>query len=507
MIRPMLVTRHRRWVSVWLLSATLFGMGGLTSPAAWADSDQVTERADITYRLDRRGEQIDVAAAFSLTNRIPNSATARYFIEEWGPIAVPMYAQDFRVTGRRVTYRLGSKDADWRYYVVRFPRILLGQSVSFDASWTLPSRGSKSDNPTRVTDAYSHFCWYGQPVDSGHIQATLPRIAEAETEGSAVRTQTRAKSLQLTARQRTDLITFGACTDVYDGSLLERRDLDSTTGHRVIVEGWPDDPTWLANTASSVELALARLDEVIAEPIPGDPDILVREAAANALAGYGGYYDSDSGVIRVSEKSDDYLLLAHEIAHSWFNSDTVAATWIAEGLAEWAARTSIDVPCTDPGQYPGKGSPKLGKWQYLGYRPKASKVALVTYQYEAACWIMTKVSDTIGPDRMRDVIEVLLGGRSPYDRLIGSLPGTPTVASDSLAGPGDAPPPSLSWGRDDRAFVVTDDHQRPSNSRGRLAAVAGSRGRDRAGPGRYQRSVHRRGSDRDIWHRDTQEAS
>ena len=439
---PML---NQRILPVALIALLTAAMMTVAPAVASADSDHITEQATVTYKLDRRHEQVTVSARFTITNRIPSTATVRYFIQDWGGIAVPSYAQDFRVTGRGVTASLRSRDDAFRYYVVHFPRILLGQSRSFTSTWTLPSRGANSSNPTRVTDAYSHFCWYGQPVDTGKVTAVLPREVEAETSGSDVRTSSQARSTTVSARQKTDLITFGACTDVYDRDLLLHKDFTSPAGHLVTVEGWPDDPTWLSDTASSVEFALTSLEGIVGAPIPGGRDILIREAAGNSLGGYGGYFDSNSSVIRVSEVADSPLLLAHEIAHSWFDFDHFGAPWLTEGLAEWAARAAVQVPCFEP-SYPAKGSPTLGKWRYLGYKPSRSRSALVDYQYQASCAVMTQVADAIGPDRMRDVIGVLLDGRSPYDRLPEVRESTatpvPTLGPGSQAGPGQAASPS-----------------------------------------------------------------
>ena len=417
---------NQRIVATALVALLVTAMMTVTPAVVSADSDHITEQANVTYSLDRRHERVDVSSSFTITNRIPNTATARFYILGWGPIAVPSYAQDFRVSGRGVKASLRSKDDSLRLYDVHFPRALLGQSRSFKATWTLPSRGANSTNPTRVTDAYAHFCWYGQPVDSGKVTAVLPRDVEAETSGSDVRTTSGSRSTTVSARQKTNLATFGACTDVYDGDLLLHKDFTSPAGHLVTVEGWPDDPTWLSDTSSSVEFALANLESIIGAPIPGSRDILIREAAGNSLGGYGGYFDSNSSVIRVNEVADSPLLLTHEIAHAWFDADHFSAPWLAEGLAEWAARVAIQEPCSEP-SYPGKGTPTLGKWRYLGYKPSKSRSALVDYQYQASCAVMTQVADAIGPDRMRDVIGVLLDGRSPYDRLpeVPSTPSTP----------------------------------------------------------------------------------
>ena len=282
-----------------------------------------------------------------------------------------------------------------------------------------------------------------------------------------MRTSSGSRATTVSARQRTDLVTFGACTDVYDPDLLLHKDFTSPGGHLVTVEGWPDDPAWLTDTASSVEFALSSLEGIVGAPIPGGRDILIREAAGNSLGGYGGYFDSDSSVIRVSEVADSPLLLAHEIAHSWFDFDHFGAPWMAEGLAEWAARAAVKVPCFEPA-YPATGSPKLGKWRYLGYKPSTARSALIDYQYQASCAVMTQVAEAIGPDRMRDVIKVLLEGRSPYDRLPSVEPVGPTPTPGAGSSPGSDQPAGSTPGA---ALAVSSSWSSTPSSRIRTKPV------------------------------------
>ena len=85
-------------------------------------------------------------------------------------------------------------------------------------------------------------------------------------------------------------------------------------------------------------------------------------------------------------------LLAHELAHTWFNSRTLSTNWLWEGLAEWTARQAAGNPCEPPGDYPAKGSPKLRSWRILGLQAGLADQAVVEYQYLAACSIMEQVA-------------------------------------------------------------------------------------------------------------------
>ncbi len=398
-----------------VLAITLAAMGG--GSGALADGDQVTENAVISYRLDRTGSRVLVTARFRWTNQISSTAFRRYYLERWGPIGVPTGAKDFRVTGRGVRSRRFPTGGSFDNVIVSFPRIYRGQTVSFSARWTLPSRGAESASEVRVSDAYSTFCWSGQPVDSGFITVTMPRSLEAVTRGSAVRTSRSGNARRIQARERRDMGTFYACTDIFDPKRLVRRDVTSPGGQVVSVEGWPGDVAWLDEVTTSVESVVAGLESVVGVPIAGGDRIRVREVAANALMGYGGEFDLGSGSIRVSESGASAQLLAHELSHVWFNAQSVNANWMWEGLAEWAARETVGSQCTAPAEYPVKGSPRLGSWRILGPQAGLGDQAVVEYQYLAACSIMDDVARRMGPEQMRAALGALLDGGAPYDRL------------------------------------------------------------------------------------------
>jgi hypothetical protein len=441
---PRLLPRLGALLATLTLSLTL--AAAQQEVAAAGDNDHVTEQAAITYQLLRSKHQVKVTAAFRITNLIPDTATVRYYTDDWGYLSVPAYVQGLRVTGTGVRLELAEKENHWRYYVVSFPRIFRGQSVAFQATWTLPSRGAGSTNPTRVTDAYSHFCWYGQPVDSGTVTAVLPHSSYQATSGSPTRTNKRARSSIVAARQGTDMIDFDACTDVYDEAHLIRERFTTPGGHDIVVEAWPEDRQWLTDLTAGIDRSLTRLEGIVGAPIPGKEPTMIREAAGNALGGYGGLFSTDPTGIRVSESWPDPETLAHELAHSWFNRDTLAAPWLSEGLAEWAGQAGVGGWCADPPAYPGKGSPNLGKWPVIDSRSTEAEQRILRYHYQAACAVMTHVADAVGPDRMREVLGVLLDGHSPYDRVSGTVgtapsttaPAAPSAAPDRVGGPGPA---------------------------------------------------------------------
>lgn len=417
---------------------------------ALADKDPVTERASITFRLDRARRRVEARGSFRFTNRIPvqrvGDRVRRFYLDRWGPIAISADATRVRVRPRSVKVQRIATGGAFDNLVFSFPRIFNGDSVSFTASWHIPGRGD-SPSGTFVSDAYSRLCWTGQPVDTGPIALVVPRDLEVVTQGSPVRTSRKGDQRHLTARVG-DLSTFYACTDVYDPSLLVRRDLTSPRGHAVRVESLPGHDAWLEATSQGITEALAGVESVVGAPLPGDDPIKVREVPSGALQGYAGDFDPRSGVVRVGDEGASVALLSHELAHAWFNAASLDDNWLWEGFAEWASREAVGMPCDQPVERPFDGRPDLDDWEVLqGATASIEDQELVLWQYLAACAIQGQVSEAIGRERMQRAIALLLAGDSPYDLLPTTMgapgPDTSRVPMSLTPSPGTSEPPRL----------------------------------------------------------------
>ena len=211
-------------------------------------------------------------------------------------------------------------------------------------------------------------------------------------------------------------------------------------GRDLTIQAWPEDPEWSTSVTAGVDAALPALETLIGQPLPGDAAVIVREVASQTAGGYAGDYSTERGTIHVAENWDGPRVVAHEIAHAWFNDRTLTQFWLSEGHAEWAARNVMDDPCHDPGTYPGKGNPDLAKWLFLPGHPTDLRTSQVDYQYEAACYIVTQVYDAVGPDRAREALAAILAGESAYQ-----LPASGPAPAAS-PGPGASAGPSASGG-------------------------------------------------------------
>jgi hypothetical protein len=109
--------------------------------------------------------------------------------------------------------------------------------------------------------------------------------------------------------------------------------------------------------------------------------------------------------------------VAHELSHIWFNPNLLDDPWMYEGLAvysEQAAGAGNFKPCTDPGAFPGTGTPALGTWKYLDNNSTAVDENVATWQYAASCYLITTVADAIGPDKFKAVLAAASKGEIAY---------------------------------------------------------------------------------------------
>ncbi len=135
-----------------------------------------------------------------------------------------------------------------------------------------------------------------------------------------------------------------------------------------------------------------------------------------------------------SEEFGEAGTVTHELAHAWFNDDLFAERWLSEGYASWIERASgtVSAPCVAPATYPGDGAPALISWQFAGPRASLTEYAVVAYQYDAACALVSRAAEAIGMERMRDVIGVLATADSAYEGVTDRTPGAPVGWRDWL---------------------------------------------------------------------------
>jgi len=180
----MLVNAHR------IALRALLGALALTLafPLAVLAAGSLASRTDSTFKLLPGQDRIKVSIAVTLTNRkaptyvvqacTPGSSLRcrfkqTWYFNNWRYIYIPPGATDIKFSSG-VTKRLDKQTKHWKQFEVTYPNLNYGQTRKFKVSYDLPGGKPRSRHRTRVMDAFTYFCWHGEPGDSGSVTAQLP---------------------------------------------------------------------------------------------------------------------------------------------------------------------------------------------------------------------------------------------------------------------------------------------------------------------------------------------
>lgn len=414
----------------------------LPPPAALA-ADGVVETGATTYELVPEKGVLKVTINLRVRNEIP-SGSEWYPCPEWvydpwlGYYPVPSTcrrpihyyinetyvwlersARNIRITADRgaVSRRVEQRGETIVVYRISFQSLFRGQTRSIRITYEVPGGKPRSGTDTRIGRAYANFCVAANGLDGGTVRVVVPDAFEMEVWPEAMEATRSGGRVVYESGSIADTTEFFRCLEGTNEAGFARTVATSPAGRTVIIEGWPEDPEWREAMGTEVPVTVAGLEALIGRPLPGDGPITIRQVSHSAIGrDYAGTFDVDTGVARISETYATPGVVAHELAHAWFNTETFAATWMSEGLASWAERVSPTAgpPCTAPGPYPGHGSIDLDEWIILGPRATEAQRALVAYLYDASCWIATDLANRMGEERMGEVIRALLDRRGVY---------------------------------------------------------------------------------------------
>jgi hypothetical protein len=400
----------------------------LAIPAAAVATPGLTERSDSTFRLHPGQNRIKTDVVITLTNRKPASTSiapcsagsaqrcrfrTNYFWNKWGNVYVPAGATKVRFSSPGLRTSVAKKTKHWTSYLLTFPNLNFGQTRRVKVSYELPGGKPRSKHRTRVMDAYTYFCWHGEPGDTGKVSVVLPPGYEATTFFEKIRTKKTKKHTTIIANFKGDPSKVYACTDAYKPSKLLRTELTSPGGQLVTVEGWPEDPEWSEQMAAVVTDTLPKLESLIGRPLPLD-DLTIREVSEQSLYGYGSNFGIRHAVVRLGEHIDNTTSAPSGLASAWFNGRKIKDQWLDFALTNWAGNQVSQFGCWPVAEYPGKGKPNLSKWKQLKDKPSETLEAVVDWQYDAACNIIDTVEDQISDEQMHAVLGSLLDGTPKY---------------------------------------------------------------------------------------------
>ena len=415
---------------------TAVGLLGV-QPAAVAAADGFSETGATTYQLDPAKGLVRVTVTLKLTNRTPDGRepytclqntsdpwfgwiptlttcyrTTRYFYNS-ALVQVAKDATSIKATsaGSKLTVTPGAESQLSRPVTVTFPDLYNGQTRTIKVTYVVKGGGPRTATAVRAMRAYSSFCAIANGADSATLSVRVPKGFTFETSGRKMSVRTSGKERIYSSGKIANTTDFWVCFDGTNESGYRTEHLAAAGGRDVTLKSWPEDTAWAKGIRADLASGLAALVKLTGRPMSGTAPLVIKEAITGNE--YAGSYDERTSTITVDEDFQQPSLVQHELAHVWFNGSAFSETWLNEGQAEWAGRVaSHEAACDRPA---GDGSGiSLATWQYVSPRATDQERQAVQAEYDAACYVVTRVGGVAGTDRMTAALTALLERRDPY---------------------------------------------------------------------------------------------
>ncbi len=283
--------------------------------------------------------------------------------------------------------------------------------------------------PTRIEDAYIHFCWYGEDADTGSVKAILPPGFEPIANYYAQpRTEQTPDGVVLSSPKGTgNPAEFFVCTEAVDPDRYAYTYLAGDDGRGLVtIAAWPADGTWAGHMISEAEMARPWLEEHLGGTMPL-ASLTVREVSTQGRRRGGADLVPVDGVVGISEAATDPGVLSVPLARTWLDPGAVSEPWLAEGLAMWTGHAAVGSTCPEPivpqaflaePALPGADAtevdiPDLSDWVVPGPIDDEPSWDRSRYQSALTCGIVEAAAESIGEEAMTAIIADLLTSPGP----------------------------------------------------------------------------------------------
>lgn len=391
-----------------------------TTASAEPDDDGLRWETDALFVLKPDEKIVDVSMDITLTNEVPDDGLQYYYFHQ---IAVPLPAEatdvEASLDGTALDTDIDSStDPLWDELTVNLSPILRYQDTQeIELTYELPDLPPRSAELTRANPAYATFLAYayGDPglVD---LEVRVPDRYETENSGIEMQPGGSGDFDVFTAKNLEDPLSSWAAFVARDDSKLKKQELN-VDGHEIVVRSWPGDDHWAKFVRKNLTRGLPALTKLIGQDLPVD-SIEIIESSTPHVYGYGGFYDSDTDVIEISDQLDEQLVL-HELAHAWFNDGMSAEVWLNEGLAEAYAVRAVEEIGAKPSQGIKKvttddpGAQPLLAWAHRSMLT-VEDAEREQYGYTASSWLVQELIDEVGLDGMSEVFRAIAAHKLSY---------------------------------------------------------------------------------------------
>lgn len=384
------------------------------SPAQATGADELPDRervaAAVVYRVDPDNREVRATARVTVRNVDPAASSELEAVSLVLPAVAPGSVEASR-SGVAVAVVAGPADDDFAVFTFSLGRAIgPGEVAELSVTFAIRSSvGLRVPSATRIDPAYVSFParGIGDP-GSGSVAVEWPAFFDARWIGvDAGRTDA-----GFVATMATDAVgrDFAGVFEMRNDDRLERTALAIPgTDAGVELATWEGDQFWRFGIGADLVLLIPTLVDLVGEPWPLTGTLVVRETNADVVHGYGGSFvrTGDGGGEIEMGTVLDRRILAHELAHAWF--DSRLDPWLAEGLAEEYARQAIGRTGFAPVERADPAAVVLEIWE-----PRSGSDETDRYAYAAAAGLFSAVAAEIGDDALRDAVSGLLGDGLPY---------------------------------------------------------------------------------------------
>lgn len=385
------------------------------APASATEADEATPDRDrvaaaVVYRVDPENGEVRATARVTVRNVDPAATSEIEAVSLVLPAVAPETVAASR-SGVAVAVAAGPADDDFAVFTFSLGRAIgPGEVAELSVTFVIRSSvGLRVPSATRIDPAYVSFParGIGDP-GSGSVAIEWPAFFEARWIG----VDAERVDEGFVATLATDGVgrDFAAVFEMRNDDRLERTGLAIPgTDAGVELATWEGDVFWRFGIGADLVVLIPTLVDLVGEPWSLTGTLVVRETNADVVHGYGGSFvrtPDGGGEIEMGTVLDRRIL-AHELAHAWF--DRRLDPWLAEGLAEEYARQATGRTGFTPVARDDPAAVALELWE-----PRAGADETDRHAYAAAAGLFSTLAAEIGDEALRDAASGLLGDGSPY---------------------------------------------------------------------------------------------
>ena len=402
--------------------ALLVSLAGLLPGVLGGPAEVRAATPDLTivgaarYDVQPARQRVRVTVDLTLTNRLKDTTTKRYFFDH-AFLAVLPGSSGHRLSwagSGQPTVRVARTTKTHTLLRLNLPRDLAsGKSATYRLTFDLKDPGGRrATRDLRIGETLVSFpvwAFASDDTPGSSVSVVFPKGYEVHIEAGAIpkpATLPDGRTIFRSGTLAKPLDFFAYLVGDRPGAYQERSVDVNVLGRSVeiTVRAWADDPAWAARVGGLLRTVLPVLGDDIGLPWPDyDQPLTVEEAVSRSTGGYAGIFDPGEGKVAIAYYADDFVVV-HEAAHAWFNGVLLADRWSNEAFASYygalaAEQAKIPVTTDRLTDELEKARIPLNAWGPVG----TDEVAQEDYAYAAALTLARQIAERAGAQRLKAV--------------------------------------------------------------------------------------------------------